>query len=70
MPDSDEDSEISGEPYVNIEGPEFDRDYSYYNFTRCDKLYETLELGIPLVPANFKPAPIMPLGLVKKSSLS
>lgn len=46
--------ENSDEPFVNIEGPEFDQDYSFFNFGLCKGLYKRLELGIPIVPLDYE----------------
>lgn len=47
--------EPNSEPFVNIEGPEFEQDYSFFNYGLCKELFTTLELGIPIVPFDFMP---------------
>jgi len=36
--------------YVNIEGPEFDLDFSYFNYKDCKEMYEIFEKAVPLLP--------------------
>jgi hypothetical protein len=37
--------------YVNIEGPEFDLDYSYFLVHMCNEMKQ-IEQGIPLLPVS------------------
>jgi hypothetical protein len=35
--------------YVNIEGPEFDLDYSYFNYKDCKEMYDIFEKAVPVL---------------------